>query len=1060
MKRNIVTMLLLSVCLWATAQNFDTSHSYVSERIYLNEEGTKYIDNVTYLDGFGRKLQEVQVKGSPNGTSDLVQPYSYGKMGRTERTFLPYAKANNNGAFVANPLNAAHWNAYGTADAAYAFTKTEYDNSPLNRVIRQTGPGSAWHTAGKAVTTFHDMNDTNEVRLYRVNKTSGLVYQDGHYRRGSLEKVTATDEDGHATETFTDNQGKTILTVVVNGEERLETYYVYDNRELLRWVLSPEASHRIASSIDTEALYKYAYYYEYDWLKRMTFKKLPGCEPVYMVYDKRDRLVLTQDGNMRALDSNRWNYTEYNTKNRPVESGEIVLSSVATHAQLIDSMMDSESVPSGTRTPLQYIRYDKYTANEHVTPYAFVAVPGYAEDYHRKTVGRVTATKTRVLGTDLWITSTVYYDSKCRPMQVVNNNLQGGISYLNYAYDFIGNIVKRQEKHGNDILESVYTYDDRSRLLNVHSTLNGEAQASLVYEYDELGRLARKRYGGIITESYAYNTRGWLVSKESDAFRMELHYESAQAGTEPLYSGNVSEWSWKQGDEGSQLYGFSYDGAGRLTETVHLLKNGSEWSPHNNGYTEKGITYDRNGNILTLQRTASGSTIDNQAYSYDGNRLSSLNGSSYEYDYNGNMTKDHANGLEFTYNSLNLLHQVKENGMVKATYTYLADGTKLAARTEASTDGFDYLGRFLYSVTDETPSLALANTTDGFLTDEGMVYALTDHLGSVRVLVDDEGEVLERNDYYPFGTRHPNINYASTSNRYLFGRMEMQDFSTNPTYDFGARMLDGKLGRWMTMDPKAEKYHSMTPYGYCGNNPISNIDWFGMDYWSTNDPGQIATFFDALKGGYIGYHDYSGWNYMTDNEFSSKLSYNDENNTYYWSESKIINGELTVIGRHLKKFGYNLGNAIVGATSFSAGEFADMITNSNATYRLMNSKGNFDFKYYSNGWKGNQYVATKNVAKVGKVLGNILSVSDLIQLVPITIKTAESLYNVNVIESAVNINDLFMNGVGPFSLPGAIVSLYWSIGGKELQQLYTEKIIMEQLKYGINPGLPTFQPYK
>jgi len=73
MKRNILTMLLLAVCLWATAQNFDTSHSYVSKRIYLNEEGTKYIDNVTYLDGFGRKLQEVQVKGSPDGTSDLVQ---------------------------------------------------------------------------------------------------------------------------------------------------------------------------------------------------------------------------------------------------------------------------------------------------------------------------------------------------------------------------------------------------------------------------------------------------------------------------------------------------------------------------------------------------------------------------------------------------------------------------------------------------------------------------------------------------------------------------------------------------------------------------------------------------------------------------------------------------------------------------------------------------------------------------------------------------------------------------------------------------------------------------
>ena len=222
------------------------------------------------------------------------------------------------------------------------------------------------------------MNAANEVCLYRVDNVSGVLTQDGYYRRGSLDKVTTTDEDGHITETFTDNQGKTILTVAVNGNERLETYYVYDYRELLRWVLSPEASHRVSSGIDTEALYKYAYYYEYDALKRMTFKKLPGCEPVYMVYDKRDRLVLTQDGNMRASNSNKWCYTEYNTKNRPVESGEMVLANTATHAELIASMMKSEVLPSGSKTPLQYIQYSNYKVTDNITPHAFVATEGYA----------------------------------------------------------------------------------------------------------------------------------------------------------------------------------------------------------------------------------------------------------------------------------------------------------------------------------------------------------------------------------------------------------------------------------------------------------------------------------------------------------------------------------------------------------------------------------------------------------------------------------------------------------------------------------------------------------
>ena len=640
MKRHLFISILLSVCLLAAGQGYDTLHSYVSKRIYLNEEGTKYIDNVTYLDGFGRKLQEVQVKGSPDGTSDLVQPYSYGKLGRTERTYLPYAKANNNGTFVNDPLNTSHWNAYGVTDAAYAFTKTEYDNSPLNRIIRQTGPGAAWHTAAKAVSTTHSMNSANEVRLYRVNGTSGVLYQDGHYRAGSLEKVITTDEDGHTTENFTDNQGKTVLTVAVNGTERLETYYVYDYRELLRWVLSPEAAHRVASGIDTEALYKYAYYYEYDALKRMTFKKLPGCEPVYMVYDKRDRLVLTQDGNMRAANANKWSYTEYNTKNQPVESGEIVLNASATHAQLIDSMMNSESVPSGIRTPLQYIRYDKYTANEHVTPHAFVAISGYANDYHPLTTGLVTATKTRVLGTDQWITSTVYYDSKCRPMQEITDNLVGGVTRVTHSYDFVGNVVKSQESHGTNTLEYAYTYDDRSRLLNVTSSLNGVTPIVMkTLEYDEVGRMKKvKLHNNTTSSEYDYNIRSWLTGITGSKFTQSLTYGNG--------TGNIRSMNWNANGS-NHSYAFTYDGANRLLDAIHGT----------GAYTEKVTSYDKNGNILGLQRYGNG-LIDDLTYTYNGNQLTKVedatgnsagfsNGTSttneYIYDYNGNLTKDSNN---------------------------------------------------------------------------------------------------------------------------------------------------------------------------------------------------------------------------------------------------------------------------------------------------------------------------------------------------------------------------------------------------------------------------------
>ena len=837
MKRSLFISILLSVCLLAAGQNFDTSHSYVLERIYLNEEGTKYIDNVTYLDGFGRKLQEVQVKGSPDGTSDLVQPYSYGKMGRTERTFLPYAKANNNGAFVANPLNTSHWNAYGTTDAAYAFTKTEYDNSPLNRVISQTGPGAAWHTAGKAITTSHDMNDTNEVRLYRVNRTSGLVYQDGHYRRGSLEKLTATDEDGHTTETFTDNQGKTILTVVVNGEERLETYYVYDNRELLRWVLSPEATHRISSSIDTEALYKYAYYYEYDWLKRMTFKKLPGCEPVYMVYDKRDRLVLTQDGNMRAANANKWSYTEYNTKNRPVESGEIVLSGSATHAQLIDSMMDSESVPSGTRTPLQYIRYDKYTPNEHVTPHAFVAVPGYAEDYHRLTVGRVTATKTRVLGTDQWITSTVYYDSKCRPMQEITDNLVGGVSRVTHSYDFVGNVVKSQEVHGANTLEYAYTYDDRSRLLNVTAAFNGAAPVVMkTLEYDEVGRLKKvKLHNNTTSSEYDYNIRSWLTDITGSKFSQSLFYGNG--------NGNIQSMSWSA-DGNSHSYTFTYDSANRLLDAIHGM----------GAYTEKVASYDKNGNILGLQRYGNG-LIDDLTYTYNGNQLTQVedatgnsagfnNGAStaneYTYDYNGNLTKDSNKGISnISWNSLNLPNVVTFEDGSTIAYSYAADGTKL--RTvhviNGTTTTKDYCGNVVY----ENGVAKLWQTEAGYISmnDSKYHYYLQDHQGNNRVVVSEAGATEEINHYYAFGGL---FSSDESVQPFKYNGKELDTKKGLNWHDYGARQYDAVLGRWFAVDPLAEDYYNWSPYNYCTNNPINFIDPNG------NGVETVWDFFNVLLG--------------------------------------------------------------------------------------------------------------------------------------------------------------------------------------------------------------------
>ena len=100
------------------------------------------------------------------------------------------------------------------------------------------------------------------------------------------------------------------------------------------------------------------------------------------------------------------------------------------------------------------------------------------------------------------------------------------------------------------------------------------------------------------------------------------------------------------------------------------------------------------------------------------------------------------------------------------------------------------------------------------------------------------------------------------------------------------------------------------------------------------------------------------------------------------------------------------------------------------------------------------------MSKVGKVLGNVLLVNDAIQTWKSLTKTYKSIQyrNINgVIEHGL---DTFMGVVGVTPYVGPFISLYWSVGGKELHQLYTEKVILEHMKNGINPGLPVYQPFK
>ena len=491
-------------------------------------------------------------------------------------------------------------------------------------------------------------------------------------------------------------------------------------------------------------------------------KQLPGCDPVYLVHDKRDRLVLSQDGKQRTENADKWSYSLYDDQNRVIETGEVVLTGTdRSHRDLQDAASGSDNyVPAGNRVPLQYTLYDNYTATGDVPVLAFQPTTGYASGYHDLVTGLVTSVKTRVLGAspEKWLTTTTYYDDRCRVIQTVSDNVEGFTSRVDVKYDFAGNVVQQRESHQvsasrTDVLESENTYDDRGRLLSSTTRLNGGSPATVVYTYDAVGRLVSRKLGNT-TETLAYNPRGWLTSKESTPFKMKLRYESPDGGGVACWNGNISEWEWQQGTNVALMYGFTYDGVNRLKETRQKQKSGTAWSTLPGSYLEKGLTYDRNGNIKTLQRTAAGTMVDNLVYGYTGNRLTGLTENvsstlvgdvysrgnvatgSYTYDKNGNMTNDSRRALDFGYNVLNLLSEVKTvGGELKAKYDYLADGTKLRVRDKGEVNGFDYLGSLTYRKSGAGLQLESASFGDGVIRSgasnggQGEVnYFLTDHL--------------------------------------------------------------------------------------------------------------------------------------------------------------------------------------------------------------------------------------------------------------------------------------------------------------------------------------------
>lgn len=188
------------------------------------------------------------------------------------------------------------------------------------------------------------------------------------------------------------------------------------------------------------------------------------------------------------------------------------------------------------------------------------------------------------------------------------------------------------------------------------------------------------------------------------------------------------------------------------------------------------------------------------------------------------------------------------------TYVYDATGRKLQVEYVNPATTFDYCGNMIY----------VNGNLDRILVDDGYIepyegemyysYYLKDHQGNNRVVAYDNGVVAEVNHYYPFGLLFGESEDPETQ-KYKYNGKEFDRYHGLDMYDYGARFYDPGICRFTTMDPMCEKYYHLSPYIYCGNNPMNAIDMKGDTIIYIHDNTQ---YYYMMKGDASGFYDKQG----------------------------------------------------------------------------------------------------------------------------------------------------------------------------------------------------------
>lgn len=586
--------------------------NYVYTRTYLAPvaESNNYApqtQSIVYFDGIGRPNQEIAIKSTPGG-NDLVTKIGYDSYGRQDMDYLPMPQqGSTSSAFYDSVSESVGSPLYGSGPY---YSKKSLENSPLDRLNATIAPGD-WNTNNKKVEYGYLTNENDEVIKFKTSISwdqsvikSTLYLSDnstnsssGYYNANVLYKNKLTDEDGNISYEFKNNEGQTILIrKMLNGSPSVDTYYVYNVYNQLVFVLSPLAVKAIQDDglgdgdlvSVTSILDPLCYQYHYDGKNRLAEKKIPGKGWEYMIYDKQDRLVATQDAEMGK--NKKWLFTKYDKLGRSAFTGiYISLNDYGSSGRHLEQgIADGKGANNVTRDDslnttvsnikLYYNHSGTYPATisellsinyyDTYPPYNDLPAVGDYDQYGQKfltqtysssaynpntqinTKGLTTAGLLKNIVGNTWAKAYTFYDQKARPIYTHSINYLGGYTKTGSLLDFSGTVLKTYTKHkrasagtipAEVVINERFIYDHQNRLKQHYHQVDNKPEVLLADNiYDELSRLKTKKIGNELqTLDYRYNILGWVTSVNdpssditmgSDLFAYKIRYNEQIAG--------------------------------------------------------------------------------------------------------------------------------------------------------------------------------------------------------------------------------------------------------------------------------------------------------------------------------------------------------------------------------------------------------------------------------------------------------------------------------------------------------------------------------------------------